>query len=61
MPSALPNSSRPHRRRLKEALLQAVTPNAVEMGDTAALHELLKVGGCRGACGGGIGRMRLWG
>eukprot|EP00198_Chlamydomonas_reinhardtii_P006096 XP_001695432.1 predicted protein [Chlamydomonas reinhardtii] len=34
------------RKRLKEALLQAVTPNAVEMGDTAALHELLKVGGC---------------
>ena len=51
----------PHRRRLKEALLQAVTPNAVEMGDTAALHELLKVGGCRGeraagaACSGGEG------
>ncbi|KAG2430236.1 hypothetical protein HXX76_010334 [Chlamydomonas incerta] len=34
------------RKRLKEALLQAVTPNAVEMGDTAALHELLKIGGC---------------
>ncbi|GLC46375.1 hypothetical protein PLESTB_001768500 [Pleodorina starrii] len=34
------------RKRLKEALLQAVTPNAVEMGDTSALHELLKIGGC---------------
>ncbi|EFJ53274.1 hypothetical protein VOLCADRAFT_120244 [Volvox carteri f. nagariensis] len=34
------------RKRLKEALLQAVTPNAVEMGDTPALHELLKIGGC---------------
>ncbi|GFR51006.1 hypothetical protein Agub_g13332 [Astrephomene gubernaculifera] len=34
------------RKRLKEALLAAVTPNAVDAGDTQALHELLKVGGC---------------
>ncbi|KXZ44864.1 hypothetical protein GPECTOR_61g817 [Gonium pectorale] len=34
------------RKRLREALLAAVTPKAVEMGDTAALHELFKAGGC---------------